>query len=456
QAMTIFADLAVGGSWAGAPDFSSTGGQAAMKIDYIKVWDSNPYTSGSGYTAIVPTQSAQSSQSAVAPSTNTAITISDPTAITHAEGDAGTSWYVYTVTRTGDLSQASTANYAVTGYGANPASASDFDGGVLPTGEIWFGGGESVKQIWVPVTGDTTAEADEQFAVNLSNPTGAQILNNAALGTILNDDAGYVAPSAPASASAPGAATTISLSGDVAQAEGNDGTHYQIYTVTRAGDLSGPTTAEYAVSGYGANPASASDFSGGVLPSNEIWFGGGESVKQIWVPVAGDTTPEADEQFALTLSNPTGAQILNGAAHGTILNDDAGYVAPSAPAPDAATTISLSSDIAQAEGNDGIDYQVYTVTRAGDLSGPTTAFYAVTPSGASPASASDFEGGVFPSNEIWFGGGESVKQVWIPVVGDTTPEPDEHFDLTLSNATGAEILNGVAHGTILNDDGWIF
>ena len=45
QPMTIFADLALGGSWAGPIDLGADG-QAAMKIDYIKVWDSNPHTSG--------------------------------------------------------------------------------------------------------------------------------------------------------------------------------------------------------------------------------------------------------------------------------------------------------------------------------------------------------------------------------------------------------------------------
>ena len=320
QPMTIFANLAVGGSWAGAPDFGSDG-QAAMKIDYIKVWDSNPYAAGASSASTTVVQSQPIAQAASAPASNTAISVSD--AITHTEGDGGTSWYIYTVTRTGDLSKATTADYAVTGYGANPASASDFAGGAFPADKVWFGAGESVKQIWVPVSGDTTAEADEQFALSLSNPSGAQILNGVTYGTILNDDAGWVAPSAPASApAASGAATSISLSPGVTQAEGSDGLSYQVYTVTRTGDLSGPTTAFYAVSGTGSTPASASDFDGGAFPANEVWFGGGESVKQIWIPVVGDTTPEADEHYVLTLSNATGADILNGAAYGTILNDD--------------------------------------------------------------------------------------------------------------------------------------
>ena len=79
-------------------------------------------------------------------------------------------------------------DFAVTGSGANPADAADFHGGVLPTGEVFFGGGEASKTIWVPVQGDRTIEPDEGFTVTLSNVTGATVAHASADGLILNDD----------------------------------------------------------------------------------------------------------------------------------------------------------------------------------------------------------------------------------------------------------------------------
>ena len=47
------------------------------------------------------------------------------------EGNSGSTAFTFTVTRTGSTTGASTAAYAVTGSGANPAAAADFTGGVL-------------------------------------------------------------------------------------------------------------------------------------------------------------------------------------------------------------------------------------------------------------------------------------------------------------------------------------
>ena len=54
QPYAIFADLALGGSWAGPIDLSPTGGSDALQIDYIKAWDSNPYVSGSDASVAAP------------------------------------------------------------------------------------------------------------------------------------------------------------------------------------------------------------------------------------------------------------------------------------------------------------------------------------------------------------------------------------------------------------------
>ena len=63
---------------------------------------------------------------------------------------------------------------------------------------------------------------------------------------------------------------------------------------------------DYTVSGSGANPADAADF-GEPLATNSVSFLTSETTKTITVLVSGDTLPEQDEDFAVTLSNPLGS-----------------------------------------------------------------------------------------------------------------------------------------------------
>ncbi|HRW75698.1 MAG TPA: Calx-beta domain-containing protein, partial [Saprospiraceae bacterium] len=110
---------------------------------------------------------------------------------TKNEGNAGTTNFLFTLTRTGDLSAASSVNYTVTGSGANPADAADF-GGTFPTGTVNFAIGESSKPLNIGVSGDMSVESDEGFTVTLSIPVNATIGTGSATGTIFNDDiAGY-------------------------------------------------------------------------------------------------------------------------------------------------------------------------------------------------------------------------------------------------------------------------
>jgi hypothetical protein len=110
-----------------------------------------------------------------------------------AEGDSRSKSFTFTVTRSGDISRPATVDFAVSGTGANPANAADFDGGVLPSGRLSFAPSETSRTFVVPAAGDLPLEADETFAVTLSNPSGgAQLGTATAQGTILNDDAAPV------------------------------------------------------------------------------------------------------------------------------------------------------------------------------------------------------------------------------------------------------------------------
>jgi len=82
------------------------------------------------------------------------------------EGDSGSTAFTFTVTRSGELSAASTVAYAVTGNGAN---AADF-GGALPAGTLNFAAGETSQTVTVNVSGDTVVEPNEGFTMTCRRP----------------------------------------------------------------------------------------------------------------------------------------------------------------------------------------------------------------------------------------------------------------------------------------------
>jgi hypothetical protein len=233
-----------------------------------------------------------------------------PTDAVKAEGDAGTTSFTFTVTRTGNLSGSTTVNYAVSGSGASAADAEDFENGVFPSGTVSFGPEENSKDITVLVRGDSDAEDDEGFKVTLSGASGTtQITGPTAHGTIQNDDA------APQTAQLAIAAT------DASKPEGNEGSTNFVFTVTRTGGLHA-TTVEFAVTARGKNSADQTDF-GGVLPSGTVQFDADDVTQTITIHVSGDTTREKNEGFTVTLSNPgPDTVITTDTASGTIVNDD--------------------------------------------------------------------------------------------------------------------------------------
>ncbi len=337
----------------------------------------------------------------------------------HEEANSGNKAFTFTVTRTGSASVTSTVDFAVIGSGTDAANLTDF-GGTLPNGTLTFAPGETSKTITVNVSGDSTIEQDETFAVTLSNPTAAVVSTASAIGTILNDD------------------SELSIAAtDASKPEGNTGNAPFTFTVTRTGNLRGTASASYAVRGSGTNPAATADF-GGTLPNGTVNFADGESSKTITINVAGNKSIEPDEDFTVTLSNVVNANLITVSATGTILNDDA------------ALSIT-ATDANKLEGNSGTTPFTFTVTRTGDLSRVATATYLVSASGLQPAGAADF-GGTFPSGTVSFAIGETTRTIVVNVHGDSDIELDETFSVTLSNAIGTNLVTASATGVILSDE----
>jgi predicted extracellular nuclease len=239
---------------------------------------------------------------AAAPSPGT-LAIND---VTVAEGNSGTTNYTFTVTRSGGSAGTVSATWTL----ANGTS-DDADFTTTPqTGTVSFADGETSQTITITVAGDTAVEGNETFFVNLTAPTGgATITDGQGQGTITNDDTPPVG--------------TLAI-GDATIVEGDAGTTNIVFTVTRTGGSSGAVGASWS---FTHTNTSNDDFSP-FVSSGTVAFADGETTATITLAVAGDTVVEGNEEFQITLFNPTGgATITDNSGIGTITNDDVAPIA---------------------------------------------------------------------------------------------------------------------------------
>ncbi len=124
-------------------------------------------------------------------------------------------------------------------------------------------------------------------------------------------------------------APSVTLSDAQSKPEGNSGTTAFTYTVTRS-TTAGAVNVPWAL-GYGT--ADASDFDAGQATSGVVAIADGSTTGTITILVKGDTSPENDEAFSVSISTPAG--YISGtvmSASGTVLNDDSSSAAPTVPA----------------------------------------------------------------------------------------------------------------------------
>ena len=300
-----------------------------------------------------------------------------------------------------------TVNYAT----ANGTATAGSDYAAVPATLLTFAPGQTSKTVTANVAGDTTAEANETFTVNLSGASGATIFDAQGVGTILNDD---------------GPVLRIN---DVIKAEGNSGTAAFTFTVTLSPASTGTVTVNVATANGTAT--AGSDYT---AASGTLTFTPGQTSKTVTVNVAGDTIKETNETFTVNLSGASGATIFDAQGVGTILNDDG--------------PVLRITDRSLAEGNTGTAAFTFTVTLSPASTGTVTVNYAT--ANGTAAAGSDYA--AVPSTPLTFAPGQTSKTVTVNVAGDTTAEANETFTVNLSGASGATIFDAQGVGTILNDD----
>jgi len=172
-----------------------------------------------------------------------------------------------------------------------------------------------------------------------------------------------------------------------------------------------------------------------VASSGTVAFAAGETSKMVHVDIKGDVLAERNETFTVNLSNAAGATIVDGAATGTIIDDDR------------PPTLSIA-DLSVTEGNGAHAHFMFIVTLDRAATEPVTVAYS-TANGTARAGR-DY---LASSGTVTFAPGETSKMVHVDIKGDLLAEGNETLKLKLSNATGATIGDGTAIGTIIDDDG---
>jgi hypothetical protein len=217
---------------------------------------------------------------------------------------------------------------------------------------------------------------------------------------------------------------------DVTVTEGDSGLTNAVFTVTLAPTSTQAITVDYTT--VDGTAVSGDDFN---AISGTLTFTSGQNTQFITVTVNGDTDDESDETFTVNLSNAQVADLVDGQATGTIVDDDG--------LPSLAIT-----DQTVNEGNSGSVNAVFEVTLSPVSALPVTVDYTTTDDTA--VSGSDYTA---VSGTLTFTPGEISKSITVTVKGDLIDEADsETFTVDLSGETNANLADGQGLGTILDDD----
>jgi hypothetical protein len=385
-------------------------------------------TSGTGYSVGSP-----SSASGTITNDDTDVSVAvSPASV--AEDGAGN--LVYTFTRVGVTTSSLTVNFSVGGTASFGVSPNDYTqtGATTftpPTGTVTFSPGSSTATVIVDPETDTTVEADETVVFTVAAGAGYSVSSpSSAIGTITNDDTDVSVAVSPLSVA-------------------EDGAGNLVYTFTRAGVTTNSLTVNFSIGGTASFGVSPNDYTqtGATTftpPTGTVTFSPGSSTATVTIDPETDTTVESDETVDLTVTAGAGYNVGSpNSASGTITNDDTDVsvaVAPASVAEDGATNL------------------VYTFTRVGVTGSALTVNFSVGGTatfGPSPDDYTQTGAATFTttSGTVTFSAGNSTATVTVNPETDSTVEPDETVDLTVTAGSGYNVGSpSSASGTITNDD----
>jgi hypothetical protein len=325
-------------------------------------------------------------------------------AASYSIAEAGTN-VTLTVVQTGNLDLTNTVDYVM-----SDISATDGTDYTNSSGTLNFGPGTNSLTIVVPVVNDSTVETNETFRVSLTNVVNAVLLAQSnAVVTILENDVVLELSTNAVTVNENGASATV--------------------TVLRTGGTNTTVTVDYATADGSAT--NAVDYTN---TSGTLSFGPGVISRTITVPIINDADVDGDNDFSVTLSNPSAATLGSATnATVTILDND--------------STIQFSTNAVTVAETAGA--VTLTLLRSGGTIGAATVRYATTNDSA--VAGSDF---TTRSGLVSFRAGETNKTISVTLINDAVYETNQTFNVVLSSPTGEATLgtNDAAAVTITDND----
>ena len=217
-------------------------------------------------------------------------------------GNAGSTTFAIT------LSPASLRTVTVA-YRTADGSAKAGEDYAATSGTLTFAAGETRKAVLVNFIGDSLAELNEKFFLDIRTPTNATIADSRGDAYVGNDDGpSIVIDNARAVVEGPTPSNAA------------PGLTPQQFTVRLSAASTDTITVDWATAnGPTSGGAGPADF---VAANGSLSFAPGETQKIITVQVKGDRTVEPNEKYFVNLSRPNRAFIADSQGSGFIVNDD--------------------------------------------------------------------------------------------------------------------------------------
>ncbi len=267
-----------------------------------------------------------------------------------------------------------------------------------------FTSGERMQTIEVEILDDDLSEGEETFRIELTEILNGEPAGRIGRGTILDND-GEVRvriQDTKVDESEPEARFRVTLDGQDSQSR------------------------TYAYTTEDGTATAGEDY---VATSSTITFAAGEQEQEIRIPINDDQETEGNETFQVRL---IGEGIARGVAEGTIQDDDGDLF------------VSIG-DASAMEGEGALLLPIHL-----NQPSPRVVTVQFASSEDTATEGSDY---VASKGIVIFERGSMEGKIRIEIIDDSEVEPDETFQVTLSNANHVKIDQGTGTGTILDDDG---
>jgi hypothetical protein len=300
-------------------------------------------------------------------------------------------------------------------YNANTGTASSGTDYTATSNTLtWAAGDNTAKTFLVTILEDTAVEPSETVNLTLSSPTGGAVIGTGTSTITIADNE-------------PG---TLQLTASNYPVTENNGT--VSVSVSRSAGSYGAASVTYSTTNGSA--IAPNDYS--TTTNTLSWASGDSSTKTFTIPINDDTTFEPTETFTVSLSGASGASLgSQNSATVTVSDND----------PQQFGTLALSSttySVLEANTTTNI-----TVVRTGGTDGAVSVQY-----GASNGTAGGTDYTVVPGTLNWNNGEGGAKTFPITILEDSTFEPAETVNITLSNVGGGAALGTSSATLTINDN----